>query len=108
MALESVLRWAWLISVPAVDLLPREVVTPEMSFRDAPPWKEGLGRRKKTKPTPQDYLLALGKFLRERPLDVPTRATIARIWGGMGKFRRGTISSGMGCTLGGPLRTADA
>lgn len=81
MALESVLRWAWLISVPAVDLLTREVIIPEMRFRDAPPKKKGLGRRKKTKPTPQDYLSALEKFLRERPLDVPTRATIVRIVG---------------------------
>ena len=82
MALESVLRWAWLISVPAVDLLTREVVTSEMSFRDAPPKKKGFGRRKKAKPTPKDYLLSLEKFLRERPLDVPSRTTIARIVGG--------------------------
>jgi hypothetical protein len=81
MSMESVLRWAWLISVPAVDLFTREVQSTDMIFRDAPPKKKGLSLRKKAKPTPQDFLLALGKFLRERPMDVPTLTAIARIVG---------------------------
>lgn len=82
MALESVLRWAWLTSVSGVDLLSREVATSEVSLRDAAPKKQSLCRSKKKKLISQDYLSALEKFLKEWPLGVPTRTAIARILGG--------------------------
>lgn len=82
MAMESVLRWSWLTSVPAVDLLTREMATSEVRLRDAVPTRQAPSRRKKKCLTPEDYLAALEKFLRHRPLDVPTRTAIARILGG--------------------------
>ncbi len=82
MALDSVLRWAWLTSVSGVDLLSREVVTSEVSLREAAPRKQSLCRSKQKKLIPQDYLSALENFLKDRPLDVPTRTAIARILGG--------------------------
>jgi hypothetical protein len=54
----------------------------ENTMREAAPTKQGSSRRKPKFLTPDDYLLALDTFLKERPLEVPTRKAIARILGG--------------------------
>ncbi len=81
LALESVLRWAWLTSLSAVDLLCNEVRATDFVLRDAAPKMSGPTRRKRKTLSSEDFLLSLDKFLRERPLDVPSRAVIARILG---------------------------
>ena len=85
MALEGVLRWAWLTSLPVVELLSREVVSEDFSLRDAAPRNLRRPRVNPCNLTPEAYLTALDAFLRERPLDVPTRKGLSRMLGSSGK-----------------------
>ena len=87
MALESVLRCAWLTSLPAVDLLSREVTVSEISLREAAAPKRGTAHRKQKRLTPEDYTTALGQFLQERPFEVPACTAISRILGGSRKVQ---------------------